>query len=169
MTRDPRPSDKQLLELATERLGVVVNGVRLGPGSPLLASAKKAALKRNPDPSDLIDPGARMNKTERRRAEELEIMRKAGHIVAWFFEGVTLKLADDTRYTPDFFIIERLCVPDVAPPPAPYVSVVVEETKGHWRDDARAKIKVAARQFPLFRFRALKRNGAGWSIEDIRP
>jgi hypothetical protein len=42
------------------------------------------------------------------------------------------------------------------------------EVKGHWEDDARVKIKVAAELFP-FVFRAFKpkakRDGGGWSME----
>lgn len=148
---------------------VLHNGIRLGKDSPLLPPAKSVKRKRPLDPTDLLDPAGRMNRTERFRAGELEAMRIAGHIVAWYYESVTLVLADNTRYTPDFVIIERVVVPDVSPPPAPYVSIVIDEVKGFWRDDARVKIKVAARTYPLFRFRALKRRGNGWSIEEIKP
>lgn len=40
--------------------------------------------------------------------------------------------------------------------------------KGHWQDDARAKIKIAAAMYP-FRFIAVKakpkRVGGGWEVE----
>lgn len=95
---------------------------------------------------------ARMNKTERRRALELEALRRAGKIIAWHYEGVTLKLADDTRYTPDFMVIED------------DGSIAFEETKGFLRDDALVKIKVAAALFP-FRFTMLtadRQEPDGW-------
>ena len=42
------------------------------------------------------------------------------------------------------------------------------ESKGHWEDDARVKIKVAAEKFP-FQFIAItkraKKHGGGWEIE----
>jgi hypothetical protein len=42
------------------------------------------------------------------------------------------------------------------------------EVKGHWMDDARAKIKIAAEMYP-FRFLAVrpkaKRDGGGWDVE----
>ena len=44
------------------------------------------------------------------------------------------------------------------------------EVKGFWRDDARAKIKIAADQYP-FRFIAVtakaKKAGGGWSVESF--
>jgi hypothetical protein len=101
----------------------------------------------------------RMNRTEARRAAELEAMRRAGEIQSWTFEGITLKLADDCRYTPDFFVR------------AADGTIRCEETKGFWRDDARAKIKMAARVFPMFHFVALtvrkKRDGGGWQREEF--
>jgi hypothetical protein len=48
---------------------------------------------------------AGMNKTEKKRAVELEAARRDGLILSWAYEKVTLKLADDTRYTPDFLVI----------------------------------------------------------------
>ena len=99
-----------------------------------------------------------MNKTEARYAQWLEYRRQAGQ-VAWFkFEGLKLRLADNTFYTPDFAVMlatgEMEC----------------HEVKGHWMDDARAKIKIAADLYP-FRFLGIKektkREGSGWLIEDF--
>lgn len=103
-------------------------------------------------------PG-QMNKTERRRADELEAMRTRGEIVGWWFESITLKLADNTRYTPDFMVTY------------PCGRTVIEEVKGFWTDDARVKIKIAARMFP-WEFVALKRrakkDGGGWERESFK-
>ncbi|MDF3059341.1 MAG: hypothetical protein K0R17_3556 [Rariglobus sp.] len=78
----------------------------------------------------------------------------------WAYIGVqtfTLKLADDTRYTPDF-----ICVGHGG-------EFVAFETKGFWRDDARVKIKVAARQFPFLQFTAVTRTkGGGWEFEAFK-
>lgn len=99
-----------------------------------------------------------MNKTEADYAMILEQRRMAGE-VAWFkFEGLKLRLADNTFYTPDFAVMlaggEMEC----------------HEVKGHWQDDARAKIKIAADLYP-FRFiavkRANKRDGGGFSVEEF--
>ena len=46
----------------------------------------------------------------------------------------------------------------------------MHEVKGFWRDDARAKIKIAADLYP-FRFIAVqaapKKAGGGWTIEEF--
>lgn len=145
---------------------VRVNGVALGPDSPLRKGTKAkgspttepVALTRLRS-DDPIDPLGRMNKLERRRAGELEAMRLAGVIRAWYFEAIALILADRTRYHPDFVIIGKLGM------------IEIEEVKGFWRDDARAKTKIASRHFPFFVFRALSPNrrkkASGWHIEEI--
>jgi hypothetical protein len=83
---------------------------------------------------------AGMNRLEAKFAMSLEAQRRAGKIVLWRYERLTLKLADDTRYTPDFYVLEL----DGA--------VSIYETKGYMRDDAHVKLKVAATAFPEFRF-----------------
>ncbi len=99
-----------------------------------------------------LAPG--MNKLEARFADLLEARRKDGLIREWRYEAVTLKLADDTRYTPDFFVVRSDGM------------VEFYETKGFFREDAAVKIKVAARQFP-FRFKLVKWSKAkGWETTD---
>lgn len=99
-----------------------------------------------------------MNQTEAAYGDHLEIQRRAGLILSYAFEAVTLKLAADTRYTPDFMVI------------AADSTVELHEIKGHWEDDARVKIKVAARLFP-FRFLGVQkipaRDGGGWRVEEL--
>lgn len=99
-----------------------------------------------------------MNNTERAYSELLAVRRAAGE-VAWFaYEGLKLRLADKTFYTPDFFVM----LTDG--------TLEAHEVKGHWEDDARVKIKVAAEMYP-FRFVAAKpktkRDGGGWSFEEF--
>ena len=98
------------------------------------------------------------NKLEAEYEQELKLRQAVGK-VAWFrFEGLKLRLADNTFYTPDFAVM--------------LASGVMEchETKGFWTDDARAKIKIAAEMYP-FRFIAIKklpkRDGGGFSIEEF--
>lgn len=99
------------------------------------------------------DPYAGMNGTERRRAMELDAKQRAGLIREWAFEAESLKLADGSWYTPDFRVIHL------------DQTVEFEETKGHWREAARVRIKVAADRHP-YRFTALKqRKGGGWDVE----
>ena len=97
-----------------------------------------------------------MNKTEQAYAATLDARRHVGE-VAWFkFEGVKLRLADNTFYTPDFAVM----LADGA--------LEMHEVKGYWQDDARVKIKIAADMYPM-RFLAIqakaKKDGGGWEIE----
>lgn len=103
----------------------------------------------------LRDLYAGMNKTEKARAVELEAMKRAGQIAAWWYEALTLKLADDCRYTPDFLIQES------------DGSLRLEETKGFWRDDAKVKTKTCVQRFP-FPLRVLRKTKTGWEVEEVR-
>lgn len=99
-----------------------------------------------------------MNKTEARYAEHLKWRMHAGE-VAWFkFESIKLRLADKTTYTADFFVM--LTSGDLE----------VHEVKGHWEEDARVKIKLAAELYP-FRFLAVKwlKDEGEWNFEDFSP
>jgi hypothetical protein len=95
-----------------------------------------------------------MNKTESAYAQQLELLKRAGEIKSYKFEALKLRLADNTFYTPDFFVLSK---DDV---------LEIHEVKGFWQDDARVKIKIAAELFP-FRFKAIKRNGKGWKTEEF--
>lgn len=93
-----------------------------------------------------------MNGTERKYADLLETRRLAGVIWRWDFQAVKLRLADKTFYTPDF----RVILADG--------TEQFHETKGWWRDDARAKIKIAAEQHPYVFIAAQFKKGA-WVFE----
>ncbi len=98
-----------------------------------------------------------MNKLEQRMQERLlgELMRGE---IAWFgFECMTLKLASDCRYTCDFIIIHL------------DGSIEGRETKGFFRDDAKVKIKVAARMFQWMTFSVWKWTKNGWQYVTITP
>lgn len=99
-----------------------------------------------------------MNRTEAAYATTLEAARNAQEIVWYAFEGVTLKLADGCRYTPDFAVLRADGVMEM------------HEVKSYWIGDAKTKIKVAAEKFP-FVFKAVykqtKKEGGGWRIEEF--
>jgi hypothetical protein len=99
-----------------------------------------------------------MNKTEAAYAAHLTQRWMAGE-VAWFkFEGIKLRLADNTFYSPDFAVMLSTG------------ELEQHEVKGFWQDDARAKIKIAADMYP-FRFVAVKvkarKDGGGWAVEEF--
>ena len=93
-----------------------------------------------------------MNKLEAAYAARLESLKLAGEIADYRFECVKLRLADKTFYTPHFMVLR------------PAGEFEMHEVKGHWEDDARVKIKVAAAQFP-FKFVAIKKGKNGWNRE----
>ena len=97
-----------------------------------------------------------MNKTETAYDSHLAAPQHAGQIKWRKFEGLKLRLADNTFYTPDFAVMAADGV------------IECHEVKGFWQDDARAKIKVAADLYP-FRFIAVKartkKSGGGWEVE----
>lgn len=93
-----------------------------------------------------------MNKTEIAYDAHLALRQHAGEIAWRRFEGIKLRLADNTFYTPDFAVMLTDGL------------LEVHECKGFWTDDARVKIKVAAEMYP-FRFIAVKKTKTGWERE----
>ncbi len=79
-----------------------------------------------------------MNRTETKYAALLELRRFGGQVLWWGYECWTFKLGPDVRYTPDFIVM----LADG--------SLEAHEVKGgFYRDDARAKFRIAAGLFPL--------------------
>jgi hypothetical protein len=147
-----RWSEKQLTE-HLDRTGVRAQSPRVDvsrpPFKPPGNQAGLFALGR-------LKTGA-MNKTEAAYAAHLEAIK--GTVIAWYrFEGMKLRLADNTFYTPDFAVLLLDGFMEM------------HEVKGFWQDDARAKIKIAADMYP-FRFIAVtaeaKKRGGGWKVEDF--
>lgn len=102
-------------------------------------------------------PGV-MNATERRYAAHLQALKDAGVILDFAFEPLKLRLGPDwkTAYTPDFLVVRADAVMEL------------HEVKGHWEDDARVKVKVAARLHP-FVFVAVTRKKGAWVREVFPP
>jgi hypothetical protein len=97
-----------------------------------------------------------MNRTEQRRAIELDALQRAGEIRSWAFEDVTLRLAHRMRLTPDFFIEHT------------DHSIEFEEIKGGFiREDAWLKCKMAARLYPMFRWTLRQWKDGRWHVSEI--
>lgn len=77
----------------------------------------------------------KMNGLEKRYATHLDLRKTTGEILDWKFEPLKLKLAPATFYNPDFGIWMASG------------RLELHETKGHWEDDARVKIKWAGKDF----------------------
>lgn len=98
-------------------------------------------------------PGT-MNKTETQYSQHLSLRRHAGDIEAFWFEGMTLKLAQDTRYTPDFVVLRKdgfIEMHDTKGAKKILRKDGSRETVAYSQEDSKLKIKVAAEMFP-FRF-----------------
>jgi hypothetical protein len=91
-----------------------------------------------------------MNQTEKAFSLLLEEARDRGEIRKWHFEEVSLKIAPNTRYNPDFVAV------------LPNGAWQVFEIKGHLEDDAAVKFKAAAEKFPEIGFHMLKRIKGQW-------
>lgn len=98
-------------------------------------------------------PG-QQNATEMAYSRLLEEKKRTGQIQNYWFEGIKLKLATKTFYSPDFLVL------------ANDGTLECHEVKGFWMDDARVKIKVAAEQFP-FRFVAAQLKKREWVFEEF--
>jgi hypothetical protein len=139
-------------------------GVRAAAARALGSGAAPAAPPYRPAQPSASPPVARgrprheagrMNATEAAYASHLEWRKRQGEVLWYAFEAIRLRLADKTTLTVDFFVL----LADL--------SLEAHEVKGgHWEDDARVKVKVAAEQFP-FRFIAAQKVAAGWKFEQF--
>ncbi|GKS68983.1 hypothetical protein W03_09870 [Nitrosomonas sp. PY1] len=99
-----------------------------------------------------------LNKTEQSYQDHLELLMRAGEILWYKFEGMTFRLADNLRYTPDFICMNK------------NGELEAVEVKSWWVGDAKAKIKMASQLFPI-KFTAVyakpKKDGGGWRMEEF--
>lgn len=100
-----------------------------------------------------------MNKMETDYRARLAWRIQNKEIAVVDFERITFKLANDTRYTPDFFLL----MPDGM--------IEFHECKGFMEDDAWVKLKVVADQHPWFKFvlvtKQPKKLGGNWIIKEV--
>lgn len=110
-------------------------------------------------------PGV-MNKTEEAYAECLAVRILAGEVLGFDYETISLKLAPKTFFHPDFFV-------QLIDGTMEIHEVKACDKHGNYlaEDDAKVKIKVAAKLFPMFGFflcgRLPKSLGGGWRIEGV--
>lgn len=102
-----------------------------------------------------------LNKTEQAYSAYLDGLKRAGDILWYKFEGIKLRLADNTFLTVDFSVLTAdgfLEMHDV------------KGSKAIYTDDAKVKMKVAAETYP-FVFKVAyprpKKLGGGWDIETV--
>ena len=141
--KDPR--------LRARILAILAGGAPLGGQASVKPGMPGPSIE-PPRPLCASTDEAKLNKTERAFLSYLRLRQTANISI----QAITLKLADDCRYTPDFFSVEG-GLP------------TFWEVKGFWRDDARVKIKVAARLFLWAHFVAVQRIKGEWKYEEIKP
>jgi hypothetical protein len=96
-----------------------------------------------------------MNKTETAYSQYLEALKVAGHVLWYEFEGVKLRLADNTHYTVDFMVMRA------------NGELEAHEVKGGYAfDDSLVKLKCAAEKFP-WPFYLVKKERSGWNITKV--
>jgi len=95
------------------------------------------------------------NKTEAAYEAVLAAEKHAGEIQWFAFEGLKLRLADNTFYTPDFFVMKK------------NGELECHEVKGFLQEDALVKWKVAGSMYPfrfIMVFKQAKKDGGGWRV-----
>lgn len=105
----------------------------------------------------------RLNKLETAFGEHLQqAMGGRKQIMA---QAITLELANGCKYTPDFVMRgEAAGRPET-------VLLAYEVKGGHVWDDAKVKVKVAARQYPWIAFFIVSRKSRnhGWDYQQVMP
>jgi len=100
-------------------------------------------------------PAGKMNKTEEAYSQTLELEKHSGEIVFWKFEGLKLRLADNTFLTPDFMVMRRDGV------------IELRDVKGFLMEDANVKMKVAASLYPFVFKIVRKAKGGFWDVTEV--
>lgn len=118
------------------------------------------------DPSRPRHVASVMNKLETKYAAHLEMRKTTGEIREYRFEPMKLRLAPRTYFDVDFLVLAR----DSWPTMTDSYSVELHEVKGHWEDDARVKMKVAATMFPWWTFRGVQwdKTTNNWRYEEFK-
>jgi hypothetical protein len=97
-----------------------------------------------------------MNKTEAAHASDLELRKRAGEIQDYRWQPLRLKLAPDCTFEPDFMVL----LADG--------TVEFHEVKGGFiTDDGMVKVRVAAQQFPWFRFLLFQYDRRGCKVREL--
>lgn len=81
-----------------------------------------------------------MNKLESQYRLYLELLKSAGRILWYSFEGMKFRLADKTFYTPDFMVMLA---------DGTLEAHEIKGAKAIFMDDAKVKVKVAAEMYPV--------------------
>lgn len=98
----------------------------------------------------------KMNKTEESYSSYLSTLLSEGEIHWFRFEGVKLRLANNTFLTVDFSVMNS------------NGELEMHEVKGFMLDDANVKLKVASDIYPFKFFIVRKKPRGGWDIQEVK-
>ena len=104
------------------------------------------------------------NRTETAYEAHLGLLLRAGEIQGFMYEGIKLRLADKTWYTPDFLVFANdgvVEIHDTKGTTRKLNTKNVKVEKAWCEDDAKVKIKVVAEMFP-FRTFMVHKSGNQW-------
>ncbi len=101
-----------------------------------------------------------MNKTESEYALILEAQKRAGEILRYEFEGITLRFSN-VKYTPDFIIFLNPAADWKGQPTLKFIEVKGPFIKGN-RERAVERFRHAKTFWPEFTFEMHQRTKGGW-------
>jgi len=135
-----------------DRIGTATVLAVRGTTVPSLGAVDK---QKQPEANPITRPRGprRPSAGEKAYAEFLTMAQAAGIVQFWAPEPWSIRLADKTRYTPDFFVVLADGTPCLC------------EIKGFWAwDDSKVKHKVARELFPCYQWIALEYKKGVWRI-----
>ena len=112
-------------------------------------------------------PGER-NKLEASYEAHLELLKRAGEIDDYKFEGVKLRLADNTFFTPDFIVFTKDGFVELHDTKGTTTKILKKgKVKAPWcEEDAKLKMKVIAEAWP-FKMLMVFKTSEGWQTQSI--
>lgn len=114
-------------------------GFKIGPAVNIPGVSVPKAVGRAPR-----KPG-QMNETEAEYWGELQVRRAGGEVLWCAYEPMKFRIGDRCWWTPDFGVM----LADL--------SLEFVDVKGHVEDDAVVKLRAVRTLYPMFAFRAVKR------------
>jgi hypothetical protein len=105
-----------------------------------------------------------MNKGEQQYHDILTAQQHAGGILEFKYEGLTIKLANDVRFTADFFVVNADSEVELHE-----VKPRTKNGKYYAREDAVMKMRLAATHYPfrVFVCWPADRTGVHWHREEV--
>lgn len=113
--------------------------------------AKPQSVEPTPEPKVKQSTEDKLNKTESQYLRMLQLTHKGPIRI----QDITIRLGDNLRYTPDFYTDDD--------------NTMHEVKGGFFREDARAKLLAAVRQYPCFRWILAQKTKGDWEITELKP